>query len=366
MTHDRAFPQHPQVLIVFNPNAGQALVVQQALERAASLWRQHGWQVALQPTVCAGDATQIAKAASARGVDIVVAAGGDGTVNEVINGLVGSETAMAVLPAGTVNIWAREMGLAMDVQKAAAAMLLAQWRQIDVGRVRSMFPRTRRLSRKRVARPKEPLVDRYFLLMAGVGFDAAVTALINPLEKKRLGAIAYVKQAVQMAWNYRGSKVALRVDGQKKRGRFLMAVVGNSQLYGGVMKFTHNALVDDGLLDICVIQGRSMLQAPLRLVSIFSRSHHRDARIKYYQAKQIQFLSRKPIPVQVDGDYLGMTPLLFEVVPRSLWVLVPPNADQSLWTNAVPPLTGQSIPGESDSLLPGPHPGDNDPIPPEE
>jgi diacylglycerol kinase (ATP) len=194
-----------------------------------------------------------------------------------------------------------------------------------------MFPPTRRLSRKRVARSKEVLLDRHFLLMAGVGFDAAVTAGINLKEKKLFGAIAYVKQAIQIGWNYRGSQVALRIDGKKLRGRFLMAVVGNSQLYGGVIKFTHNALLNDGLLDICVIQGRSMLKAPLRLFSIFSRSHHRDNRIKYYQAQQIQFLSRKPIPVQVDGDYLGTTPMIFEVVPKGLWVLVPPNADKSLW-----------------------------------
>jgi diacylglycerol kinase (ATP) len=331
MASDRAFPEHPKALIVFNPNAGQATLVQAALEQAADLWRQHGWQVELQPTTCPGDATQIAQAASQNGCHIVAACGGDGTVNEVMNGLVGTATALAVLPAGTVNIWAREMGLSMDVQRAAAATLLAEWRQIDVGRARSMFPPTRRLPRKRVARNREILLDRRFLLMAGVGFDAAVTAGINPKEKKMLGAIAYVKQAIQIGWNYRGSKVALRIDGKKIRGRFLMAVVGNSQLYGGVIKFTLNALLDDGLLDICVIQGSSMLKAPLRLFSVFSRSHHRDNRIKYYQAQQIQFLSRKPIPVQVDGDYLGTTPMLFEVVPKGLWVLVPPNADKSLW-----------------------------------
>lgn len=331
MVSDRAFPTQPNVLIVFNPNAGQATIVRAALEQAADLWRKHGWQVTLQPTNAPGHATEIAKTASQNGYHIVAACGGDGTVNEVINGLVNTATALAVLPAGTVNIWAREMGLSMDLQRAAAATLLAEWRQIDVGRARSMFPPTRRLSRQRVARSKEILLDRHFLLMAGVGFDAAVTAGINPKEKKLFGAIAYVKQAIQIGWNYRGSQVALRIDGKKLRGRFLMAVVGNSQLYGGVIKFTHNALLNDGLLDICVIQGRSMLKAPLRLFSIFARSHHRDNRIKYYQAQQIQFLSRKPIPVQVDGDYLGTTPMIFEVVPKGLWVLVPPNADKSLW-----------------------------------
>jgi YegS/Rv2252/BmrU family lipid kinase len=333
MQPDRPFPENPRVLIVFNPAAGQAAIVRPEIDHAAELWRTQGWQVELRPTACAGDATNIAKTAAAEGYHIVVATGGDGTVNEVTNGLVNTETALAVLPAGTVNIWAREMGLPMDIQQAAAQLLLAQWCQIDVGRVRSQFPRLRRRSRKTI-RQKVVMIDRYFLLMGGVGFDAAVAAGVNPQEKKRFGAIAYVKQAVQMAWEYRGTQVAVKVDDRKIRGRFLMAVVGNSQLYGGVIKFTVNALLDDGLLDLCVIQGRSMLKAPLRLLSIFSRSHHRDDRIQYYQAKKIQFLSRKPIPVQIDGDYLGTTPMLFEVVPKGLWALIPPGVDRSLWQQA--------------------------------
>jgi diacylglycerol kinase (ATP) len=329
---DRAFPENPKVLIVFNPNAGQAAMVQSAIEQAAVLWRDHGWQVGFQPTQCAGDATRIAREGAAAGFHIIVAAGGDGTVNEVMNGLVDTEVALGVLPAGTVNVWAREMGLPMDIKQAAAAFLLSKWKRIDVGRARSMLPRSRRLSRKKVARSKEVRVDRYFLLMSGIGFDAAVTAGINLQEKKWLGAIAYVKQAIQLAWQYQGTNLALRLDGKRVRGRFLMAVVGNSQLYGGVIKFTVNALVDDGLLDVCVIKGRSMLKAPLRLLSVFSRSHHLDDRIEYHQAKQIQVLSRKSVPVQLDGDYIGTTPIVFEVVANSLWVLVPPGADRSLWS----------------------------------
>jgi diacylglycerol kinase (ATP) len=331
MSPDRTFPENPKILIAFNPNAGQAAVVRPAIDAAAALWRSHGWQVELRPTQCAGDATRIAREGSAAGFHVIVAAGGDGTVNEVMNGLVNTDTALGVLPAGTVNVWAREMGLPMDIQQSAAALLLSQWRQIDVGRVRSMLHRSRRLSRKKIARNKAPFIDRYFLLMAGIGFDAAVTAGVDPKEKKWLGAIAYVKQAIQLACQYQGTNLALRLDGKKVRGRFLMAVVGNSQLYGGVIKFTVNALVDDGLLDVCVIKGRSMLKAPLRLLSIFSRSHHLDSRIEYHQAKQIQFFSRKSVPVQLDGDYIGTTPMVFEVIEKSLWVLVPPGADRSLW-----------------------------------
>jgi diacylglycerol kinase (ATP) len=302
-------PLQPRVLILFNPTAGQSNNLSQTLENAAHLWRSHGWLVELRPTKAPGDATLQAQFAATEGYDVVVAAGGDGTVNEVMNGLVGTRTALAVLPIGTVNIWARELGLPMDVKRSATAFLQAQLEQIDVGRAGK----------------------RYFLLMAGIGFDAAVTAQINPIEKKQIGALAYVKQALQLAWNFQGIRAHIRIDGKRVWGSVLMIVIGNSQLYGGVVKLTAHAVLNDGLLDVCVIKGSSMLAAPLRLLSIFRRHYNRDRKVEYYRAKRVQIKGKKSLPVQVDGDYLAKTPMNFEVVPAGLWVLVPPSVDRSLW-----------------------------------
>lgn len=303
------FPQSPRVVIIFNPAAGQADQAQASLEQVSQLWRDRGWQVDLAPTQFAGHATELAQNAAHQGYTCAIAAGGDGTVNEVMNGLVGSRTALGVLPIGTVNIWAREMGLPMETQGAAKGLLDAEIVTVDVGQAG----------------------DRYFLLMAGIGFDAAVTAQINPREKKWLGAIAYVKQAFHTAWQFRGVRTALRIDGKRIRGRILMIVVGNSQLYGGVVKMTAHAVINDGLLDVCVIKGRSMLVAPLRLLSIFLRNYNRDPKVKYYKARQISITGKRHLPVQVDGDFLGHTPLQFQIKPKALRVLVPPTADQSLF-----------------------------------
>ncbi|PSB56560.1 diacylglycerol/lipid kinase family protein [Chamaesiphon polymorphus] len=300
-----------QVLIIYNPTAGQSPNLKNTLDRVANLWRDLGWQVQIAATTAPGDATTKAQIAAQSGYNAVVAAGGDGTVNEVMNGLVGTETALGVLPLGTVNIWAREMGLSMDMLKAAESIAKSELTKIDVGMAG----------------------DRYFLLMAGIGFDAAVTATVRSDEKKILGAIAYVKQAVQIAWNFRGVRLKLRVDGKRIRGKILMVIIGNSQLYGGVVKFTAHATIDDGLLDVCVIKGRGMLSAPRRLISIFARHYNRDPRVQYYQAKEVEIRNKrgKHLPIQVDGDYLGATPMNFRVVPESLWIMVPPNADRSLW-----------------------------------
>jgi diacylglycerol kinase (ATP) len=302
---------NPQVLIIYNPAAGQSTNLPNTLDRIATLWRDRGWQVQIAATTAPGDATTKAQQAAQAGYHAVIAAGGDGTVNEVMNGLVGTNTALGTLPLGTVNIWAREMGLSMDTLKAAESLTKSELAQIDVGMAG----------------------NRYFLLMAGIGFDAAVTATVSIAEKKMLGAIAYIKQAIQVAWNFRGVRLKLRIDGKKVRGKILMVVIGNSQLYGGVVKFTAHATIDDGLLDVCVIKGRGMLSAPQRLISIFTRNYNRDPQVKYYQAKQIEIRPKrgKALPVQVDGDYLGKTPMSFRVVPSSLWILVPPNADRSLW-----------------------------------
>jgi diacylglycerol kinase (ATP) len=304
-------PINLQVLIVYNPAAGQSPDLKTTLDRVANLWRDLGWQVQIAATTAPGDATTKAQAAAQSGYNAVIAAGGDGTVNEVMNGLVGTDTALGVLPLGTVNIWAREMGLSMDMLKAADSLGKSELTKIDVGMAG----------------------NRYFLLMAGIGFDAAVTATVRSEEKKLLGAIAYVKQAIQIAWNFRGVRLKLRIDGKRVRGKILMVIVGNSQLYGGVIKFTAHATIDDGLLDVCVIKGRGMLSAPRRLISIFARHYNRDPQVKYYQAKQVEIRRKrgKALPVQVDGDYLGTTPMSFRVVPDSLWIMVPPNADGSLW-----------------------------------
>lgn len=291
-----------RVLIVFNPIAGQAGSFEQDILLARDIWRRHGWSVDLQPTAGPGDGARIAREAAAQGYDVVVAAGGDGTVNEVANGLAGTRTALAALPVGTVNVWVREIGLPLQPRAAAEALLVAQVRAVDLGRAGG----------------------RYFLLMAGVGFDAAVTAEVRAAEKRRLGVFAYVLRALELAWRFQGTRARVVLDGKVVRGRVLMVVVGNSQLYGGVLKVTPRASLDDGLLDVCVIKGNSLLSAPLRLVSIMLQRYTLDPTIEYHRARYVEVLSRRPLPVQVDGDHIGQTPMRFEAVPGALLALLPP------------------------------------------
>jgi len=305
---DESSQPNTRALIVFNPIAGNADSFEQDIHAAAAVWRAHGWQVDLQPTAGPGDGTQIARAAAAAGYDIVVAAGGDGTVNEVINGLVGTNTALAALPIGTVNVWVRELGLPLQPRAAAETLLDAQVRAIDLGKAG----------------------ERYFLLMAGIGFDAAVTAEVRSAEKRRLGIFAYVFRALDLAWRFRGTHARIVVDGKAVRGRVLMVVLGNSQLYGGILKITARASLDDGLLDVCIIKGNTLRGAPLRILSILLRRSTLDPQIEYHRARMVRIETRRPLAVQVDGDHIGYTPMNFESIPGALQALLPPTLPTDL------------------------------------
>ncbi|MFV9503953.1 MAG: diacylglycerol/lipid kinase family protein [Oscillochloridaceae bacterium umkhey_bin13] len=308
-----------RTMLVFNPHAGQAEALERELEASANVWRAQGWSVTVEPTLAPGDGIRLARQAARTGFDLVVAAGGDGTINEVINGLAGTRTALAPLPLGTMNVWARELGLPLQPRAAAATLLEWQPRRIDLGRAG----------------------DRYFLLMAGIGFDAAITAGVRADEKRRFGALAYVLRGLGQAVNFRGARASLIIDGRRTRGRILMVVVGNSQLYGGLVKITHRASIDDGLLDVAVFKGENGLSAVRRLIAILLRRYSADPEIEYYRARSIQVLAKPQLPIQVDGDPIGSTPMTFVAAPGALLAMLPPELPEDLIQAPVAPGSGR-------------------------
>lgn len=301
MTNDQTLGPDTRALIIFNPAAGQAESLTHELNACCDILRAGGWSVQLVPTEGPGDGARIAHEAARDHCDVVIAAGGDGTINEVVNGLAGTRTALGALPIGTMNVWVRELGLPLQPRAAAEVLLRSRIRPIDLGRAG----------------------DRYFLLMAGVGFDAAVVTEVRSREKRLLGALAYVMRALDLATRMGGTRVRLLVDGKILRRRTLLIVLGNSQLYAGIMKITARASIDDGLLDLCVIRGNSFIEAPLRLVSILLQRHTFDRKIEYYRARSVRIESRAQLPVQVDGEHIGSTPITIAAAPGALYALLP-------------------------------------------
>jgi diacylglycerol kinase (ATP) len=297
-------------VIIANPTSGSYFLHVRQIEELVAFLRSAGWRIELRLTKAAGDARHIAREAVEEQIDIVVAAGGDGTINEVIQELVGSETALGVLPLGTVNVWAREMHIPLDIAGARDVLVHGKTRKIDVGKVN----------------------DRYFLLMVGIGFDAEVTHAVEKKPMKRLGVVGYLLTGFWVSLGYDSFAATLKFASREVKTRAVQIVIGNTQLYGGAVKFTWQARCDDGLLDICIVHKRSKLRRLLVLLDFLLHQERRRQWVNYETGDHIEIDTSKPIAMQVDGDPLGHTPAVFTIVPHGLKVIVPQQTPEGLFS----------------------------------
>src|SRR3990170_1294745 len=297
-----------ETLIIVNPVAHN-VPSRKRLDEADGWLRSQGWQVEWRQTKEPRQATELAAAAAARGLPLLFVCGGDGTLNEAANGLAGSETALAPIRAGTVNIWAKEMGFPRKPAQAVKAALEGERRRVDLGRAG----------------------DRYFLLMAGYGLDGAIARRVHPGLKSRLGAATYVIAAVREALRYRSSPVTLRFDGEERDADVLMLVAGNTRNYAGLVEITREAQADDGLLDVCVYEGKGTVDIVLPARRLFLPRHRRSKKVTYRKVRRREFAGGEPLPVQLDGDEFEESPTLVEIAAGALWVAVPKGVNSPLF-----------------------------------
>ncbi len=302
--------------LIFNPSAGMRDEYVE-IQRAMEVLRERGWSIDLAETARGGDATQLARRAAGENLDALIAVGGDGTLNEVANGLIDSTTALGVLPSGTANVWAKEMGLPLGDQVTAARRLAdASVRVIDVGEVRG------------------PTIEpRIFVLWCGVGLDAAITRDVEPQRemKRRLGALMFWLVGIRTAWSYRGKRATILAGDKRIRRRVTLALAANAQLYGGIVRVAPNARVDDGLLDFVIFKGTGFWLTAWHIVGVFFGAHLRDPTVEFYLVPSI-VVNGKNLPVHVDAEPIGFSPVEIRVRPRALRVLVPKTANRNLFT----------------------------------
>jgi len=287
----------------------------QSIEQVAAEVHRRGAEVEVRATTRAGEGTEIARRAAEEGADVLLACGGDGTLNEAINGLVGTDTALATFPGGTVNVWAREVGIPADPARNAGLLWYGERRRVDLGRAG----------------------HRYFLLMAGIGLDADVAARVTQPEKRRWGPLAYLGRGVVTGLRWPLQRMWILLDDRSIRRRALFAVIGNTRLYGGVVNITHHAVADDGMLDVCLFGGQGVVEKLAHTARLALRLHTRAPTVEYYRAHQITLVTRPRTYVQVDGDTIGQTPMQFAAVPRALKVIVPHDRGEGLFLK--PPET---------------------------
>jgi diacylglycerol kinase (ATP) len=262
----------------------------------------------------------------------VVVAGGDGTLNQVANSLVhanGQKPALGILPAGTANVLARDLGLpvplsGLESTLAAAARLLVRSRRarMDVGVARSASG------------------ERCFLCWAGVGLDAAVTAdvMANPRAKRRLGVLYFAGNLVARLPGIRNApRYSLEVDGQLWQGRGILAVVSNIQHYAVVLEMAPEALLNDGRLDVAFFHGITPWNGGATLARLLTSHHPSDPNVCYAQATCVRIEAAQPQPVHVDAEPFGVTPVEITVLPGALTILAPPTSEARRLLPAIDP-----------------------------
>lgn len=333
-----------QAELIYNPSGGQ-VVVRHELDNVVAFLDHRGWSVTLRETSRPLEATELARHAVNRGARVVIAAGGDGTVNEVANGLVNTDAALGVLPVGTTNSWALQMGIpalnpmlpGTQVVKMIAALEERIARPLPANYYQKMLLDAARVlvEGHTVVVDMGELSGRYFLMWAGIGFDAAIVQSIPLKEKRTLGSWAYVLPAIGAAYRYSSTDVRLNLDGKVIKVSTPFIVVSNIQLYGGMIAIGARACVNDGKLDVCIFKGGGFFTFVQQAMKVLVHKHLQDPKVEYYQCREIVIESAHPLPVHVDGEPFTRTPVAIHTVPSSLKVIVPKIVTANLFS----PLT---------------------------
>ena len=292
--------------MIFNPAARG--------EKARRFRRQLdtiGAQWAFKATTAPDDARRLAAEAVADGFDLIAAAGGDGTINEVLNGIGDTPDGFArarlgVLPLGTVNVFARELKIPLRIERA--------WEILQTGReIKIDLPRAESAA-------NGVMQKRYFCQLAGAGLDARAIELVDWQHKKQVGPLAYVIAGLK-ALRERKPKITVRVNGQNAAGELVL--IGNGRFYGGSFAILPQADLHDGRLDVCVLP-RTDWWTLLRIApSLLLRGKLPAGGVQHFCASTFELTSTSPAAFELDGEWVGTLPVTFSIEREKLRVMVP-------------------------------------------
>ena len=276
----------PDHVIIFNPNARS-----EKSRHLADVLREIAPEAELRMTEAPGGARRLAAEAAREGFRVVVAAGGDGTLNEVANGIAGTDSTLGVLPIGTMNVFSKEHGLPEKLDEAWAIIRAGNHREIDLLAAN----------------------DTHFIQLAGVGLDAQVVKETTRESKKNLGPLSYLISAAQIAART-PPKLIVEAGGVKSEGSFVL--IGNGRYYGAKLVLFPKARVDDGLLDVLIFKNIGYLDIAKYLAGILMGRHTGMNGVEYFQVAEVTVRSVEEVPVEVDGELSGALPVTFRVAGK--------------------------------------------------
>ncbi len=289
------------IFLINNPKAKKSSG--RKIMLASRFLRSRGYKVDVFFTTHRGHAESIAREAVDKSASLIVAAGGDGTFNEVINGVAGSEVPMAILPLGTTNVLAKELGIPENVEGAMEIAVGNTPQTVSLGRIILSSISTGNLSMQEFA--------RYFCLMAGIGFDGEAVFGISDTIKKFSGKGAYIYNGIKTLYKFDPVELTFNIDGKSYSG--FSAIIGKAAKYGGSFRVTPDARLTEPALYICIFKGKKRLDIFRYVVGIVTGSHLGFKDVEYLKAEKIQIDGNAHI--QIDGDYFGKTPAKIEIVP---------------------------------------------------
>lgn len=286
------------IRFIVNPSAGRrkgdiGAIIRETLDRSGVdfeiLWTQRR-----------GHAEALAREAAGEGFGLVVAAGGDGTVHEAATGLVGTETALGILPCGSGNGLARALNVPLDLRRACRMLPDARVRRIDAGRVG----------------------NRFFFATAGLGLDAQVAARFEG--SRRRGLLPYVLLTARVFFSHVPEDILLTMDsGSSMKVRPLLLTLANTAQYGGGAFIAPEAAPDDGLLDVCLMEDVTLFRAFFHARRLFTGTIDRMPGVRLFRAATVEIVRSAPGPFQMDGEALeGGAVVKAGVVPGALKVAV--------------------------------------------
>lgn len=307
--------------LIYNPHAGFD-DWQRHVEDTAEDWRVHGWDVTLQQTRYPAHATELAAAAVRANHQLVLAAGGDGTLHEVANGLIGSQVVLAPLPAGTTNCLTRDLGLPTP-GGGDPHWLLAASERLRAGVIQAMDV-------------GECSNGRSFLLWAAVGVDSRIVESVEPRSRmlKRFGLAGYFAKATLPFLLYQGRHLRVSVDNESVEGDMLAVIVSNTRLYaGGLFNLSPHSVFDDGKLDTWILRGRFSPRMLLHSALILAGRHLNRRDVIQLSGRHIIIETERPQSFHLDGELNRTTPITCTVAPGALRILAPQGAPGDLFTH---------------------------------
>ncbi|MRH44577.1 diacylglycerol kinase [Aquibacillus halophilus] len=288
--------------IIYNPTSGRELFKKE-LPDVLRRFEEAGYETSAHATTGVGDATKAARIAIEREFDVIVAAGGDGTINEVINGIAEKDNRpkLGIIPVGTTNDFARALAIPRNIQKAVDVILENKTKALDIGKVN----------------------DQYFMNIAGGGKLTELTYDVPSKLKTMLGQLAYYLKGIEMLPSLRPTKVQIEYDGKMFEDEIMLFLVSNTNSVGGFEKLAPEALMDDGLFDLLILRKTNLAEF-VRIATLALRGAHlEDSHIFYTRANRIKVHSDEKIQLNVDGEFGGVLPGEFVNLYRHIEYFIP-------------------------------------------